>query len=56
MLTDAQAYAQMQRQVNPYGDGKASERIVTAKTHYCKCGPLCDPRVDAARGMRSNSA
>ena len=30
LLTDEQAYEQMARAVNPYGDGKAAERIVDA--------------------------
>ena len=30
LLTDDQAYEQMARAVNPYGDGRAAERIVAA--------------------------
>jgi UDP-N-acetylglucosamine 2-epimerase (non-hydrolysing) len=34
LLTDEAAYAKMSRAVNPYGDGKASERIVHAILHH----------------------
>lgn len=34
LLTDAREYDRMSRAVNPYGDGKASERIVQAILHY----------------------
>lgn len=35
LLDDGRVYAQMARGVSPYGDGKASERIVsTLKTHF----------------------
>ena len=30
LLTDRQQYEKMARTVNPYGDGRASERIVSA--------------------------
>jgi UDP-N-acetylglucosamine 2-epimerase len=30
LLNDAQEYARMARAVNPYGDGRASQRIVAA--------------------------
>ncbi len=33
LLTDAKAYADMANAVNPYGDGKAAGRILTA----CAC-------------------
>lgn len=32
LLNDAQAYEEMARALNPYGDGKASERIAAALT------------------------
>lgn len=36
LLDDAVAYEQMARAVNPYGDGRASDRIVQILTHgYC---------------------
>ncbi len=34
LLEDAEVYAQMSRAHNPYGDGKASERIVGILNHY----------------------
>ncbi|MBN2058602.1 MAG: UDP-N-acetylglucosamine 2-epimerase (non-hydrolyzing), partial [Candidatus Saganbacteria bacterium] len=34
LLCDQEAYAAMSRSVNPYGDGKAAERIVSAILYY----------------------
>lgn len=34
LLTDADFYASMEQAVNPYGDGKACERIVAALAYY----------------------
>ncbi len=34
LLTDGAAYKAMAQAVNPFGDGKASERILTAVRHY----------------------
>lgn len=34
LLTDADAYRAMEQAVNPYGDGRASARIVSAIHHY----------------------
>lgn len=34
LFTDEKAYARMEHAVNPYGDGKACERIVAAIKHY----------------------
>ncbi len=34
LLTDAEAYARMSRARNPYGDGRASERIVGVLRHH----------------------
>ncbi len=34
LFTDEEAYARMEHAVNPYGDGKACERIVAAIKHY----------------------
>lgn len=34
LLEDAQAYAQMSRAINPYGDGTAAQQIVAALTRY----------------------
>jgi len=44
LLSDANARSQMARSVNPYGDGKASERIIEAcvKTLRCPRGADCD--------------
>jgi len=39
LLTDAQAYAKMAKAANPYGDGKASERIVGWVLHRFKLSP-----------------
>jgi len=34
LLSDDEEYKKMARAINPYGDGKASERIVAALLHY----------------------
>ncbi|MGV2795115.1 UDP-N-acetylglucosamine 2-epimerase (non-hydrolyzing), partial [Clostridium perfringens] len=34
LLTDRELYESMSRAANPYGDGKASERIVNAIRHH----------------------
>jgi len=34
LLSDENAYARMARSVNPYGDGKASQRIVHGLRHF----------------------
>ena len=34
LFTDEEEYARMEHAVNPYGDGKACERIVAAIKHY----------------------
>jgi len=39
LLTDADAYRAMASAVNPYGDGRAAERSVTALAHYFGLGP-----------------
>ncbi len=36
LLDDPQAYAEMARAVNPFGDGHAAEKIVTSLLHFCK--------------------
>ncbi|PIQ24412.1 UDP-N-acetylglucosamine 2-epimerase (non-hydrolyzing) [bacterium (Candidatus Blackallbacteria) CG17_big_fil_post_rev_8_21_14_2_50_48_46] len=38
LLQDSEAYAQMSRAINPYGDGRAAERIVQALRHYFGLG------------------
>jgi len=39
LLTDPGAYADMSRAVNPYGDGRASQRIIEAILHHFKIKP-----------------
>ena len=39
LLSDAEAYRQMSEAVNPYGDGRAAERIVEAILHHLRGGP-----------------
>jgi UDP-N-acetylglucosamine 2-epimerase (non-hydrolysing) len=39
LLTDPAAYARMSRARNPYGDGRASERIVGALRHHFGFAP-----------------
>ena len=39
LLGDEQAYAAMSHAANPYGDGKAGERIAQAITHWAGRGP-----------------
>jgi UDP-N-acetylglucosamine 2-epimerase (non-hydrolysing) len=39
LLIDPSAYEAMARAVNPYGDGRASSRIVSAIEHYFGEGP-----------------
>ena len=36
LLTDADAYTRMSRARNPYGDGRAAERIVGVLRHFFK--------------------
>ena len=43
ILNDENEYAKMSRAINPYGDGKASERIVNAILKYFE---LSDVEVD----------
>jgi len=45
LLRDDQAYARMATAVNPYGDGKATERIVGALESYFYGAPLVQPFV-----------
>ncbi|MGO4535830.1 non-hydrolyzing UDP-N-acetylglucosamine 2-epimerase [Leifsonia sp. 2MCAF36] len=42
LLTDPHAYQTMARAVNPYGDGRASQRIVAAIEHFFGAGPRPD--------------
>ncbi len=43
LLTSAQAYRAMANAVNPYGDGRAAQRIVGAIEHMFKLGPRPAP-------------
>lgn len=45
LLSEREAYEDMARRNNPYGDGRASERIVQAILHYFGCGPRPQPFV-----------
>ena len=38
LLHDKNKYEKMSNPANPYGDGRASEKIITAIRHYCKKG------------------
>jgi UDP-N-acetylglucosamine 2-epimerase (non-hydrolysing) len=42
LLDDPVAYARMAQAENPYGDGRAAERIVAALTHLHGGGPAPD--------------
>jgi UDP-N-acetylglucosamine 2-epimerase (non-hydrolysing) len=42
LLVDGAAYAQMARASNPYGDGRAAERIVAGLLHVFRGGPVPD--------------
>lgn len=39
LLRDSRLYTKMSRSPNPFGDGKASERIASAVTHFFGLGP-----------------
>ena len=43
LLHDDDAYERMSRAVNPYGDGRASERAVAAMSHFMGMGPPPQP-------------
>jgi UDP-N-acetylglucosamine 2-epimerase (non-hydrolysing) len=42
LLSDPAAYAAMANAVNPYGDGRASQRSVAALAHHFRLGPPPD--------------
>lgn len=48
LLNDPQAYAEMAGAINPYGDGRATERSVAAVAHYFGLGPAVTPFVPGA--------
>jgi UDP-N-acetylglucosamine 2-epimerase (non-hydrolysing) len=43
ILLDESAYAEMATAVNPYGDGRATERSVAAIGHFFGMGPSAQP-------------
>lgn len=45
LLDDPQAYRSMASAVNPYGDGRASERIVTVLKNWREGRPLLSPKL-----------
>ncbi|MDR6636476.1 non-hydrolyzing UDP-N-acetylglucosamine 2-epimerase [Paenarthrobacter nitroguajacolicus] len=48
LLDDPNAYMEMATAINPYGDGKATERTVAAVAHYFRLGPAAMPFVPGA--------
>lgn len=48
LLDDQEAYMEMATAINPYGDGRATERTVAALAHYFKVGPAAIPFVPGA--------
>ncbi len=54
LLSDETAYQEMSQAVNPYGDGKAGERIAQALLHWAGCGARPEDFNSSAEcGMRS---
>jgi UDP-N-acetylglucosamine 2-epimerase (non-hydrolysing) len=45
LLTDPSAYQSMSCAVNPYGDGRASERIVAGIEEFLSVKELAEPRI-----------
>jgi UDP-N-acetylglucosamine 2-epimerase (non-hydrolysing) len=43
LLHDATAYRRMANAVNPYGDGRAADRVVAALAHFFGAGPAPEP-------------
>jgi UDP-N-acetylglucosamine 2-epimerase (non-hydrolysing) len=39
LLHDQSAYARMSAAINPYGDGRAAERVIAALAHFFRTGP-----------------
>lgn len=48
LLNDPNAYMEMATAINPYGDGKATDRTIAAVAHYFKLGPAPVPFVPGA--------
>ncbi|RPF21611.1 non-hydrolyzing UDP-N-acetylglucosamine 2-epimerase [Myceligenerans xiligouense] len=53
LLNDPEAYAEMAGAINPYGDGRATERTVAAIAHFFGLGPAVMPFVPGAEPVRS---
>jgi UDP-N-acetylglucosamine 2-epimerase (non-hydrolysing) len=53
LLNDPVAYAEMSDAINPYGDGRATERTVAAIANYFRMGPAVTPFVPGADVARS---
>ena len=51
LLTDKDEYEKMSKAVNPYGDGKASVRIVSALLHYFGFVDVKPAEFDASKGI-----
>jgi UDP-N-acetylglucosamine 2-epimerase (non-hydrolysing) len=56
LLTDPDAYSAMANAVNPYGDGRAAERVVAALAHFFALGPPAEPFVSAYGSCSTESA
>lgn len=53
LLNDADAYAEMSNAINPYGDGRATERTVAAIANFFGLGPAVIPFVPGADAVPS---
>ncbi|RJT77949.1 UDP-N-acetylglucosamine 2-epimerase (non-hydrolyzing) [Arthrobacter cheniae] len=51
LLNDPVAYRDMAGAINPYGDGRATERTIAATAHFFKIGPAVMPFVPGAESM-----
>ena len=52
LLHDPAAYRRMAGAVNPYGDGRATERVVAALSHFFRSGPPAEPFTPSAAPRR----
>jgi len=48
LLNDPEAYAEMSNAINPYGDGRATDRTIAAIANYFGMGPAVMPFVPGA--------
>ena len=48
LLDDDKAYGLMATAINPYGDGRAAERVVAATAHFFRMGTAIEPFVPGA--------